>query len=294
MLLQTLLTAQKHVFAQWYLGQLLCSWAAASQRQVSCGDSDRTFKGPADNCHHFIPLSSPNRFCHSTHVHTHQWLFSHHNYSAVIYSLEQRKAELCYYLKQIVLSALSATALAFSISVAWRWKAMYCSQRMELLGLLSTRRSKSSADCGCRLGSIRAASNLQSSFSFFCLSSSFSFFVRFFSWKNIKEGTSWGNRQAQLKHTQAPVCPRLGSFHRKRCNQLFKTEEKRYTPHIFTVHTSKKSSGTWNLIYFRTIHWGTKYFASIAHQLQDSHFTPPSHSSVFTLWASAQHHHHPL
>lgn len=109
-------------------------------------------------------------------------LFSHHNYlTTIIYSLGQRKAEAHYYLKLIVLSALSATALAFSISVAWRWKAMYCSQRMELLGLLSTRRSKSSADWGCRLGSIRAASNLHSSFSFFCFSSSFSFFVCFFS-----------------------------------------------------------------------------------------------------------------
>lgn len=114
-------------------------------------------------------------------------LFSH-NYTTVIYSLGQRKTETHNYLKQIVLSARSATALAFSISVAWRWKAMYCSQRIELLGLLSTRRSKSSADWGCRLGSMRAASNLQSSFSFFCFSSSFSFFVCFFSWKSKKGG----------------------------------------------------------------------------------------------------------
>lgn len=126
-----------------------------------------------------------------THAHTLMtlpMLFSHHNYPTMIYSLGQRKTEPHYYLKQIVLSARSATALAFSISVAWRWKAMYCSQRMELLGLLSTRRSKSSADWGCRLGSIKAASNLQSSFSFFCFSSSFSFFVCFFSCKSKKGG----------------------------------------------------------------------------------------------------------
>lgn len=87
------------------------------------------------------------------------------------------------HLKEIVFSALSATALAFSISVAWRWKAMNCNQRMELSGLLRTKRSKSSAVCGCRLGSIKAASSLESSFSACCFSSSCFFFVCFLALK---------------------------------------------------------------------------------------------------------------
>lgn len=140
--------------------------------------------------YHLILLSSL-KWTQSLHTHILS-VFFHHNSPIMIYSLGQRKAELHYYLKLIVLSALSATALAFSISVAWRWKAMYCSQRMELLGLPSTRRSKSSADWGCRLGSIRAASTLQSSFSFFCFSSSFSFFVRFFSWRSKTGGLRKG------------------------------------------------------------------------------------------------------
>lgn len=148
---------------------------------------------PADSCYHLI-LSSLKQ---TLSLHTHRLtlilpVFCHHNYPIIIYSLGHTEAELHYYLKLIVLSALSATALAFSISVAWRWKAMYCSQRMELLGLPSTRRSKSSADWGCRLGSMRAASTLQSSFSFFCFSSSFSFFVFFFSWKSKTGGLRKG------------------------------------------------------------------------------------------------------
>ena len=83
-------------------------------------------------------------------------------------------------LKEMVLSALSATARAFSISVACRWKAMYCSHRRELLGELSTSRSKSSADSGCRPGSISASSRRDSSFSAFCFSSSLSFLLFFF------------------------------------------------------------------------------------------------------------------
>lgn len=92
-------------------------------------------------------------------------------------------------LKEMVLRARSATARAFSISVACRWKAMYCSHRMELFGELSTSLSKSSADSGCRLGSISASSMRDSSFSAFCFSNSLSFLLFFccYARQNINE-----------------------------------------------------------------------------------------------------------
>ena len=52
------------------------------------------------------------------------------------------------YLNEIVFSALSATALALSISDVSRWKAMYRSQIKELSGDCNTNRSKSSAVSG--------------------------------------------------------------------------------------------------------------------------------------------------
>lgn len=62
------------------------------------------------------------------------------------------------YLKEIVLSALSATARALSMSVVWRWKAMYCNHTTELLGDDKTTRSKSSAVSGTRSWSKRDCS----------------------------------------------------------------------------------------------------------------------------------------
>lgn len=110
----------------------------------------------------------------------------------------------------MVLRALSATALAFSISVAWRWKAIYCNQRMELSGFPRTKRSKSSADWGCRVGSIRAASSLESSFSALCFSRSLFCLVCFFVLKGNKtkeEGNDdWNSSDATRFDIRGVTC----------------------------------------------------------------------------------------
>jgi len=52
------------------------------------------------------------------------------------------------YLNEIVLRALSATALAFSISAVSKWNAIYLSHTRELSGDCSVSLSKSSATPG--------------------------------------------------------------------------------------------------------------------------------------------------
>lgn len=102
------------------------------------------------------------------------------------------------HLKEMVLRALSATARACSIWVAWRWWAMYWSQSRELLGEARSKRSKEAASSGRRWGSISSASRCRRAFSaaFFCCSSSWRDF--FWGWQTemITANVGW------LKHAK--------------------------------------------------------------------------------------------